>query len=269
MKAGIYYNKNHLSDVKPYLDKIEDSLFKNGIDCIKISYPENLDALDVLFVLGGDGTILNVAADCARRGIKILGINCGHLGFLTEYEPEKADEAVKLVCDGNYVIQKRMMLEIKCGGDTYLALNDLVIQRSTSGNGFSNTVELRAEIDGYIVDNYLSDGIIISTPTGSTAYSLSAGGSVLTPELNAFIMTPICAHSLHSRPVVYSDSSVLEIIPLKDKTTLNNIIDGKLVRVIDKSAVTVKKSNFCVNFITRGDKDFFRKLLIKLNIWSK
>ena len=95
-----------------------------------------------------------------------------------------------------------MMLEIKCGGDTYLALNDLVIQRSTSGNGFSNTVELRAEIDGYIVDNYLSDGIIISTPTGSTAYSLSAGGSVLTPELNAFIMTPICAHSLHSRPVV-------------------------------------------------------------------
>ena len=89
MKAGIYYNKNHLSDVKPYLDKIEDSLFKNGIDCIKISYPENLDALDVLFVLGGDGTILNVAADCARRGIKILGINCGHLGFLTEYEPKK------------------------------------------------------------------------------------------------------------------------------------------------------------------------------------
>ena len=82
-------------------------------------------------------------------------------------------------------------------------------------------------------------------------------------------MTPICAHSLHSRPVVYSDSSVLEIIPLKDKTPLNIIIDGKLVRVIDKSAVTVKKSNFCVNFITRGDKDFFRKLLIKLNIWSK
>lgn len=269
MKSGIYYNKNFLSENKPYLEQLKKSLADIGIDCIVVNCFTDLDGLDVLFVLGGDGTILTVAAECARRKIKILGINYGHLGFLTEYEPEKVSEAIALVSK-DFSTQKRTMLEIECKGKKYLALNDLVIQRSTGGNDFTNTVELRAKIDGSTVDNYLSDGIIISTPTGSTAYSLSAGGSVLTPDLNAFILTPICAHSLHSRPVVYSDNSVLEIIPLNGRTPLNIIVDGKVVDVINEGIIVkVKKSDCFVEFITRGDNDFFNKLLIKLNIWSK
>ena len=164
------------------------------------------------------------------------------MGFLTEFEPDKIDEAVKLVCNGNYSIQKRTMLEVLCAGKRYIALNDLVIQRSTGGRDFSNTVLLKAEIDGVTVDNYTSDGIIISTPTGSTAYSLSAGGSILTPDINAFIMTPICAHSLHSRPVVYSDDSVLEVVQVNGNTPLNIIIDGKIVNVItDNEIIKIKK----------------------------
>ena len=222
-----------------------------------------------MFVLGGDGTILNVAAECAKRGVKILGINYGHLGFLTEYESEKVGEAIGLVC-GNFITQKRTMLEVECKGKTYLALNDLVIQRSTGGNDFTNTVELRAEIDGATVDNYQSDGIIVSTPTGSTAYSLSAGGSILTPDINAFIMTPICAHSLHSRPVVYNDNSTLKIFPLNVRMPLNIILDGKIVDTIDESVtVNVKKSQNFAEFIVCRENDFFNKLLIKLNIWSK
>lgn len=270
MNVGIYFNKNYLSENKLYLDKIIKSLEINGISCKIIDSSADLDGLNILFVLGGDGTILNVAADCAKRGIKILGINYGHLGFLTEFEPNNIDKAIELVCSGKYVVQKRTMLEVQCGNKKYVALNDLVIQRSTGGHDFSNTVSLKAKIDGAVVDNYTSDGIIVSTPTGSTAYSLSAGGSILTPNISAFIMTPICAHSLHSKPVVYSDISILKIVPESGRTPLNVIVDGRIVNVITHSEViTVKKSEYCSEFITRGNKDFFDKLLQKLSIWSK
>lgn len=269
MRAGIYFNKNYLSENKPYVERLKRALYERFGGCVIVGGFEDLDCLEILFVLGGDGTILTVASECAKRGVKIIGINYGHLGFLTEFESEKLDEAVALVADGDYCVLKRGMLEITCGEKSYIALNDLVIQRSTSGVNFSNTVDLRAEIDGSTVDNFLSDGIIISTPTGSTAYSLSAGGSVLTPDINAFIMTPICAHSLHSRPVVYSDSSVLNIFH-GGKTPLNIIVDGKITdTVYGKMQAEVKKSRYYAEFITRGDKDFFNKLFIKLNIWSK
>ncbi len=161
------------------------------------------------------------------------------------------------------------MLEITYGDKKFIALNELVIQRSTGGQNFSNTVALKAEIDGSTVDNFLSDGVIISTPTGSTAYSLSAGGSILAPDLNAFILTPICAHSLHSRPVVFNADSELKIAS-SENSKLNVIIDGKIVDTVSvKTSFTIKKSDFVTEFITRGDKDFFNKLLIKLNIWSK
>ncbi len=270
MRAGIYYNKNYLTENKTYLENIKKQLTDKGIDCVIVNSYEDIGNLDVLLILGGDGTILNVAACCAKRGVKILGINYGHLGFLTEFQPDNAGEAVELLSKGKFPTERRAMLEITFGNEHYVALNDLVIQRSTGGQDFSNTVNLRAVIDGSTVDNYISDGIIVSTPTGSTAYSLSAGGSVLTPDLNAFIMTPICAHSLHSRPVVYNDKSVLEIIPEGMKSPLNVIVDGRIVNVIDDELpITVKKSKLAVEFITRGDSDFFKKLLIKLNIWSK
>lgn len=270
MNAGIYFNKNYLAENKAYLEKIEKAMLDNGHNCIVVHRYSDLKELDVLFVLGGDGTILNVAADCARNGVKILGINYGHLGFLTEYERERVDEAVRLIISGDYSVRRLAMLEVECGKNVLYALNDFVIQRSTGGHDFTNTVSLRAVIDGSTVDNYLSDGIIVSTPTGSTAYSLSAGGSILTPDINAFIMTPICAHSLHSKPVVYNDNSVLEIIPLNYKTPLNIVIDGKIVDVIkNKVEIKIKKSGYFAEFITANDNNFFNKLLIKLNIWSK
>lgn len=268
MNAGIYFNKNFLSENRPYVERLKAKLSVFEKVIIVGNY-DDLAGLDVLFVLGGDGTILTVASECAKKSVKIIGINYGHLGFLTEFEQEKLDEAAQLVCSGNYSITERKLLEIKCGDNTYTALNDLVIQRSTSGVNFSNTVDLRAEIDGCHVDSFISDGIIVSTPTGSTAYSLSAGGSVLTPDINAFIMTPICAHSLHSRPVVYSDNSVLKISHT-GKTPLNIIVDGIIKETVNSpSEFQVKKSNYVAEFITRGKDDFFKKLLIKLNIWSR
>ena len=269
MTFGVYFNKNYINDNRPYVDKITQFLTERGLNCKIVENFADLDGLDVLFVLGGDGTILMIASECAKRGVKIIGINYGHVGFLAQFEPSRLDEALNLVCDGSYAIQKRSMLKITCGGEEFLALNDLVIQRSTGGNEFSNTVDLRAEIDGSVVDNYSSDGIIVSTPTGSTAYSLSAGGSILTPELHAFIMTPICAHSLHSRPVVYSNSSVLEIFPTKVNRQLNLVVDGIIKTVVaEGDCVRVEKSLYEVEFIG-DDINFFEKLLLKLNKWSK
>lgn len=270
MTAGIYFNKNYISDNRDNVQKIQSKLSVAGVQCRIVESFCDLNGLDVLFVLGGDGTILMVASECAARGVKIIGINYGHVGFLAEFEPAKLGEAVDLVLSGKYRVQKRSMLKVECGGKCFFALNDLVVQRSTNGKNFANAVNLHAEIDGTTVDNFSSDGIIVSTPTGSTAYSLSAGGSILAPELAAFILTPVCAHSLHSRPVVFSDSSVLKIRPVNAKIPLVFAVDGKIAGEIkDGGLITVTKADILAEFITAADNNFFNKLLLKLSIWSK
>lgn len=270
MKVGLYFNKNYIDENKPYIERIKRVLTSHFAQCVTVNGFNDLDGLDILMVLGGDGTILTIASECALRGVKIIGINYGHMGFLAEFEPEKLDRALELVCSGNFRTEKRSMLKIEFSGRKYYALNDLVIQRSTGGNAFSNTIHLRAEINGSTVDNFSADGLIVSTPTGSTAYSLAAGGSVVTPDLDAFILTPVCAHSLHSRPVVFSDTSVLKICRIDGRSGINIIVDG---RSVDESGdfeeVTVTKSEFYTEFIVSDENDFFNKLLIKLNIWSR
>ena len=269
MNVGIYSNINHLDRDNVNILRIKEQLSIAGYSCKTVEKIADIDGLDVLIVLGGDGTILTVATECAKRGVKIIGINYGHIGFLTEFEADRIDEAVTLLIERNYKLQKRAVLEVNCG-ESFLALNDVVIQRNTGAVNFSNTVSIHAEIDGTTVDNFSADGIIVSTPTGSTAYSLSAGGSVLSPDLHAFSLTPVCAHSLHSRPIVFSDESSVTISPLSCRDPLVIIVDGKVVGKLPAGEkVTVKKSRYFAEFITAGKENFFKKLLIKLSIWSK
>lgn len=270
MKVGIYFNRKYLSGYLETVQKIKERLGASGIECAAVRSSRELDGIDVLMVLGGDGTILTVAADCARRGIKIMGINYGHIGFLAEFEQEKLDEAMELLCSGDYSTEKRSMLSVEIGGMSFIALNDLVIERSTYGQKYSNTISLSAYIDGSLVDNYLSDGIIVSTPTGSTAYSLAAGGSVLTPDIDAFILTPLCAHSLHSRPIVYSDKSELRILYEKENTAVNVSVDGIIVGEFEGAVeAKITKSQYFTEFITSDKVNFFDKLLSKLSKWSR
>ena len=269
MKVGVYFKKSCLDDDR-YVDGVKSVLAGHGIQPVFVSKPAEIKGFEVLMVFGGDGTMLAVASECARRGVKLIGINYGHIGFLAEFEPDKLGEAADMIRSGNYALQQRSMLKVVYRQKEYFALNDLVIQRCTSGNQFSNTITLRASIDGSVVDNYTADGLIVSTPTGSTAYSLAAGGSVLTPDIDAFIMTPICAHSLHSRPVVYSDKSSLSLIRTDSRGAINVVIDGVTVDCADDiGEITVTKADYKVSFITPLESDFFNKLLIKLNIWSK
>ncbi len=271
MNVGIYVNRKYLpEDYGGLYRSVGAKLGSCGIGCREVASVGELDGIDVLAVLGGDGTILTVASECARRGIKIMGVNYGHMGFLAEFEQEKMDDAVALLCGGNYATEKRSMLNVEIGGRNYLALNDLVVHRSIYGNKYSNTINLSAAIDGSLVDNYFSDGIIVSTPTGSTAYSLSAGGSVLTPDLDAFLLTPLCAHSLHSRPIVYSGRSELVIRYEKENTAVNVSVDGIVIGEFKGSMTArVTKSEHFTEFIVSGKVNFFDKLLSKLSKWSR
>ena len=270
MRVGIYLNVKYKSEQDGYLGKIFSALEPEGIECVFVDNISLIETLDILLVLGGDGTILAVASECARHNVKILGVNCGHMGFLTDFEANQLDQALSLVLSGRFKTVKRSMLNVTFRGKNYLALNEVVLQRCTTGNSFSNTVNLHAEIDGSTVDNFSSDGLIVSTPTGSTAYSLSAGGSILTPDLAAFIMTPICPHSLHSRPIVFSENSTVKVNQSEKNCTLNLIVDGRVVDTLRGfDTVSIKKADFSTEFISVANNNFFDKLLIKLNIWSK
>lgn len=267
MKVGVYCNRS----AKKFIP-IREELFR----CLKerqiipriCDSIEQVGDVDILIVLGGDGTILRAALDAGRRGIRLLGINAGTLGFLSEFEGEQVKEAVDLLC-GEFETEKRSVLQVDIGTKTYYALNDAVFQRSYNPSADDNVVDIHVRIDGKVVDNFIGDGVIVSTPTGSTAYSLSAGGSILTPGIAAFILTPVCAHSLHNRPIVYADSSKLEI-RAEEGPGLSLYCDGRFECTLKaQDTATLKKAEFCVEFIKRKDSNFFDKLLLKLTKWSK
>lgn len=266
MKVGVFCNKETKKFI-PIRDRLFRALAQADIDSEVYEQVDAIGDVDVLIVLGGDGTILRVAIEAGRRGICLLGINSGNLGFLTQFEGEQVGEAVRLLGKG-FRTECRSVLQVEAEGHRYFALNDALFQRSYDANADNNVVCIGAEIDGKKVDDFIGDGIIVSTPTGSTAYSLSAGGSILTPDIGAFILTPVCAHSLHNRPIVYGDSSVMRVSFAAGGPAPSLYCDGRLCCTLHGGQATVKKADFSVRFV-RSEDNFFDKLLFKLNKWSK
>ena len=268
MKVGVFCN----SQTKKY-QPIRDGLLKTfkarGIAFETYFAPEEIASPDVLIVLGGDGTILKAAIEAGKRGVDLLGINSGNLGFLTEFEGEQIEKAVDLIA-GKYEAEERSVLCVRAGGKEFFALNEAVFQRRYREGADDNVVEISAFIDGKKVDAFVGDGIIVSTPTGSTAYSLSAGGPILTPDIRAFILTPICAHSLHNRPIVFADSSELRVRLADSAVALDLFCDGRsALTMAGGEEAVLRKADFCVEFLKRADSNFFDRLLFKLTKWSK
>ena len=268
MKIAIYSNAA-LEKHAPILAAIRKSLKRRGLPFSETTDIDRIPESDVLIVIGGDGTILHAAVKAGTRGACILGVNAGNLGFLTQFEAEQA-EAVADILSTPFEREKRTLLEAETEGGRVLALNEILLQRRYIEGADNNVVSVEAAIGGETVDRFVGDGIIVSTPTGSTAYSLAAGGPVLTPDLPAFILTPICAHSLHNRPIVFSDEK--EIVfrrNREDESGLSLFADGIFVREVKTAEiVTVRKADRGVEFIRCG-KSFFDKLLYKLNKWSR
>lgn len=219
-------------------------------------------ATDRALAFGGDGTMLEAAVSCARADVPLLGINCGNLGFLTQFDCEVTPEEVASALRSG-AVKRRALLICKCSGGNFHALNDIVIKSAST-----RPVSLELYIDGGFADAYRSDGVIVATPTGSTAYSLSAGGPVLAPELDAMVITAMCPHTLHSRPMVINGGSdvVLRLIGGGDAVL---VVDGDRRAVIaEGSEIRVSKADISAPFIDAGDNDFYKKLLDKMNRWG-
>ena len=224
---------------------------------------ELFDRCDMALTIGGDGTIIHAAVYAAPRNKPLLGINMGRLGFVAELEANELDMLSRL-SDGDYTIEKRMMLRVlhrNSGGESeYFAMNDAVISRGSLSRLIDIDVSL-AEERGYIC-HYRADGLIISTPTGSSAYSLAAGGPVVEPTMKCILMTPVCSHSLFARPVVFSHYSELSVsASCDDDTEVFLTVDGiKTVTLAHDDTLLISEAAVDTEFIKLKDKSFYRVL---------
>lgn len=224
---------------------------------------------DIIIVFGGDGTLLSVARLVGNKGVPILGVNIGGLGFITEISKDEIFENIEKVLMGKYRLEERIMLSADVYRKRkrirrYIALNDVVLNKSA----LSRMFELDIHINKKYVTTFRADGLIVSTPTGSTAHSLSAGGPVLYPTLESFLMTPICPHTLTSRPLVLPDSFTLEAI-VKTGDDVYLTLDGQEgfpLRVKDK--LKMKKADYKAKFVRLHDRDYFQILRTKLK-WGE
>jgi len=228
---------------------------------------DSFRGLDLILVLGGDGTLIHASLVLAGLEVPLLGINLGHLGFLTSLEMDNLHEGLERFMAGEYRVEERMMLDVSLVREgevleEYLALNDAVVSK----DAFARMVDIEIRIDGQKVDRYSADGLIIATPTGSTAYSLSAGGPIVVPSFSAMILTPICAHTLYSRPMVIPADALVEVELTKSSSEVMLTSDGQTgVRMRVGDSVRVRKSDRSVRFVKFGDRSFFDVLHEKLS----
>lgn len=211
------------------------------------------EAADAMIVLGGDGTLLRAVHEHPR--LPVLGINLGTLGFLTEFEANDR-ESIKKIADGDYILEERMLLEASVnGGESFPALNDIVITRGS----YPGIVRLELYVDGSLADSYSADGIIACTPTGSTAYSLSAGGPIVEPDIKLIGITPICPHTMRSRSVMISHKRTVTVKALrKTGYPMQVIADGTNICDIEGgSAVTIRTAEKTVKFIRLKNYSFY------------
>jgi len=234
-----------------------------------LTAPEDLPGLvDAAVVFGGDGTFLYAARMVASRGVPLLGINLGSLGFLTEVKLEEMHEALERLLTGEYWLEDRVLLEVKVFREgnlraRYLALNDAVINKGA----LARIIEMEVLVNSERVTITRSDGLIISTPTGSTAYSLAAGGPILYPTLGAFIITPICPHTLSNRPVVVPDTASVGIC-LRHGTEVMLTVDGQVGMPVEQGdCIRFEKAGVAMRLIQATGSTFFRLLREKLK-WS-
>ncbi len=216
--------------------------------------------VDMILTIGGDGTILRTQSLIEGKEIPILGINMGTVGFLTEVDPENVFSALEDVLIGNYAVERRTLLSVYHNGELPSALNEVVMMTRKP----AKMLHIEISVDDEVVEELRADGIIIATPSGSTAYSMSAGGPIVDPRVEAFLIVPICPFKLSARPLVVSNKSVIRVKLLRKGKKAIAVIDGQYEEEINHmEEVVFKKSDHCAHFV-RLSKDFYRKVREKL-----
>ena len=259
--VGIFYNKENAKALA-LANEVANVLNLKDVNT-KVNTTDEF-RFDITFavILGGDGTILKAARYFAHYNIPILGINLGRLGFLSQAKPSQIREVFDYILQGEFRIEDRIMLSAYNG--QMLALNDIVIK----GDSFSRTSRLYVHVNNQTVCDYLADGVIISTPTGSTAYNLSAGGPVLYPSLNAIVIVPICPHTMNARPVVVPSTEVITVTSSQNKPLMKISADGQnTLKLQPNEAVQVVKSKYSAKLLLINAKNnsFYSVLKEKLH----
>jgi NAD+ kinase len=268
----VYLNANNVELVIE--SKFLDLLYKEEIlkkEYKTFSSHKDLDAsFDMLLSIGGDGTILRAVTYVRNSGIPVLGINAGRLGFLATVPKDNIEEFLQLVLEKKYSISKRTLISLKCSKpnseieDINFALNEITVSRKDT----TSMITIETALNGEYLNSYWADGLIVSTPTGSTGYSLSCGGPVLTPDVNSFVITPIAPHNLNARPLVIPDETEIELkISGREKNYLISL-DSRIATVENDSILTLNKTPFQINMVEIHDETFLKTLRKKL-LWGE
>lgn len=282
MKIGIV-GKTTKKENKAVISEIVEYLISTGVDVLLDSEVARFigkgegvpktklaDGIDIMLVLGGDGTFISAARQVVKNNVPVLGVNLGGLGFLTEVSVEEAKVVLGNLLKGDFVTENRMLLVVHVHRHDeriadYQVLNDVVVNKGA----LARIIQLEMHINGNFVSSYRADGLIISTPMGSTAYSLSAGGPIVHPALNSIIITPICAHSLTNRPLVVPDDSKIRVIIKETNGEVFLTLDGQVGFSIEKGdVIEVKKADTVLKVIKSPLRNYYEILRTKLR-WGE
>ncbi|MFY8162536.1 MAG: NAD(+)/NADH kinase [Candidatus Kapaibacteriota bacterium] len=246
-------------------NELKEKLVSDDLNFVKTCNNEDLGKLvDVVITFGGDGTMLSAANLLLKYEVPILGFNIGKLGFLAEFSINDLDLTIKNIVNGDYRIVERAVLETEVLGKKIYALNDFVLEKKNS----TRLVTIECFSNRNHIADYRADGVILTTPTGSTAYSLSSGGPIIAPSTDVFCITPVCPHSLTLRPIVIPDNVEVTFRVKENSNEVNLVADGKnQVTLKENDFVLVKKSQYSVKLIKPLESSYYDVLKAKL-LWA-
>jgi len=257
--ASLFLEAEFFKDIKKEL--VNSSVYKTF---------KTLDkSFDLLVSIGGDGTILRAITFVKDLNIPIIGINTGRLGFLATIQPEDIKQAIKNIYNKEYTISKRTLLSIETSPknsdikNLNFALNEIAVSRKNT----TSMITVETKLNGEFLTSYWSDGLIIATPTGSTGYSLSCAGPVITPDTTSFALTPIAPHNLSARPLVIEDSTTIELKVSGREDNYLVSLDSRIATLSNNTIITIKKAPFAINMIELNSESFLTTLRKKL-LWG-
>lgn len=268
----VFFNSNNV-------EMVIESYFLNVLkekkiiekDYITFSSHSELDSsFDMLVSIGGDGTILRAATLVRDSGVPILGINAGRLGFLATVQKDNISEFLQLIIDKKYSISKRTLLSLTSSpeNESIQELNFALNEISVSRKETTSMITVETYLNGEFLNSYWADGLIIATPTGSTGYSLSCGGPILTPDVRSFVVTPIAPHNLNARPLVITDDTEIKLKVSGREENYLVSLDSRITSINNETILTIKKTPFEINMVEIPDATFLKTLRSKL-FWGE
>ncbi len=290
MKVAIF-GQYYQNDTRPIIKDIFVFFNKNNVEMVieenflKILYEQEIIAkqyktfssyadldqsFDILVSIGGDGTILRAATYVRNSGIPIVGINAGRLGFLAKVQKENIDAFLQIVINKEYTISERTLLKLQCDPEIEelnqinFAMNEVTVSRKDT----TSMITIETSLNNEYLNSYWADGLIISTPTGSTGYSLSCGGPVLTPDVKSLVITPIAPHNLNARPLVIPDTTEIKLKVSGREENYLVSLDSRIISISNNTVLTIKKADFKINMIEIPSETFLKTLRNKL-LWGE